>query len=255
MTITETFSRAAGAEFKDAEKLFRTHLAPELPAILRLDGRAFHSYCRGLAKPYDEQFMSDMDQVALELARQIDGVRAVYAQSDEISLLLRPVDAPEHDQSFMFGGQIQKLVSISAAIASSTLNARRLGTVTDKVALFDSRAFTLAPSAVQRYFQWRQADARINSLSMLASTHFSHRQLHGVGDRERRVMLESIGVDPHALPAGFVNGRVVVRRPEPSSRTFFDKRVGEDRTVEFTRNVAYVIAAPDFEHDFDDAAY
>ena len=85
---TTTFSRIDGSEFKDAERAVRTALEPGLPAVIRLDGRAFHSYCRGLARPYDPMFMGDMDATALALAEQIDGVRLAYVQSDEISLLI-----------------------------------------------------------------------------------------------------------------------------------------------------------------------
>lgn len=247
VTIT-SYSRIDGTEFKDAERAIRTSLEPGLPAVLRLDGRAFHSYCRGLARPYDEQFMADMDATALALAEQIDGVRLSYVQSDEISLLLtdRIGDAA---QGFMFGGQVQKLVSISAALASSTLNARRLGTATERVALFDSRVFQLPDmDAVRRYFQWRQADARVNSLSMLASTHFSHKALHGVSTPERATMLRGIDVDPEGLPPAFVHGRVVHRRPVQKQTTYLDRRSNTPRTVDFIRQEAYVDAAPSFEN-------
>ena len=123
---TDTYARIDGTEFKDAERQFRTHLTPGLPAVIRLDGRAFHSYTKGLQRPFDERFVEDMDAVAVELAQQIDGVRLVYTQSDEISLLLTD-RADDAVQGFMFGGQVQKLTSISAAIATATLNSCRLG--------------------------------------------------------------------------------------------------------------------------------
>lgn len=248
-------SRAAGEEFKAAERATRTMLTPGLPAVIRLDGRAFHSYCRGLERPFDERFMADMDAVAVALAEQVDGVRLAYVQSDEISLLLTD-RIGEPVQTFMFAGQVQKLVSITAAIASSVLNASRHDRVTDKIALFDSRAFSLPDmDTVQRYFEWRQADAQVNSLSMLASAHFSHKKLLGVGNGERVQMLASIGVDAAALPARFVNGRVVRRRPVPHRTTFFDPRVQRDRTVEFERKVGFVEAAPAFADGLDAAAF
>ena len=252
---TTTYSRVNGSEFKHAEELFRTHLAPGLPAIIRLDGRAFHSYCRGLARPFDEQFMADMDAVAVALAQQVDGVRLVYVQSDEISLLLTD-HIGDAVQGFMFGGQVQKLVSITAAIASSTLNARRLGTVTDKVALFDARAFSLGgDAAVQRYFEWRQADARVNSLGMLASAHFSHQQLHGVSTHDRATMLRSIDVEPDDLPATFVHGRVVLREPKQRTTTFFHRPTGRERTIDFVRMEAFTDVAPSFQNGLADATF
>jgi tRNA(His) 5'-end guanylyltransferase len=248
-------SRAAGEEFKGAERVTRTILTPGLPAVIRLDGRAFHSYCKGLERPFDERFMADMDAVAVALAEQVDGVRLAYVQSDEISLLLTD-HIGDAVHGFMFGGQVQKLVSITAAIASSVLNASRHDRVTDKIALFDSRAFSLPDmDAAQRYFEWRQADAQVNSLSMLASAHFPHKKLLGVGNAERVRMLADIGVDAAALPARFVNGRVVRRRPVPQRTTFFDGRSQQHRTVEFERKVAFVEAAPPFADGLDAAAF
>lgn len=253
--MTATFSRIDGSEFKDAERALRARLTPGLPAILRLDGRAFHSYCRGLARPYDSMFMGDMNETALVLAEQVDGVRLAYVQSDEISLLLTDrIDGSEAVQGFMFGGQIQKLTSITAAIASSILNAHRYRVTSQAIAQFDSRVFQLPDmDAVQRYFKWRQADARVNSLGMLAATHFSHKQLHGVSTADRADMLRGIGVDPDALPPAFVHGRVVRRQPVEKQTTFFDRRLGADRTVEFTRQEAFVDVAPSFAEGLDES--
>lgn len=262
--MTRILSRVDGSEFKDAERGFRTVLTPGLPAIMRLDGRAFHSYCRGLDRPFDRLFMADMDQVALGLAQQIDGVRLAYVQSDEISLLLTDrlvdeIDSTDPDtpvQGFMFGGQVQKLVSIGAALASSLMNAARHGTVTDRLAIFDARVFTLPDmAAVERYFQWRQADARMNALGMAASARFSHRQLTGVPNTVRADMLRAVGADPDDLPLEFTEGRVVARGPITSSSTFFDRRAEGERTVEFTRMVPFTGAAPSFDEGLGAAWY
>lgn len=237
--------------FKSLEREFRTHLTSGLPAVIRLDGRAFHSYCRDLARPYDEQFMADMDATMIALAQQIDGVRLAYVQSDEISLLLtdhyvRP-DGERVEQGFMFGGGIQKLVSISAAIASTTLNMRRYGKASNRIALFDSRAFSVTDMDEARdYFVWRQEDAEVNSLSMLASAHFSHKQLHGVPNGNRAVMLHGAGIDPDALPLGFQRGRIVAFEPQEQTSTFVDRRTNTERTVTFTRQVATAVPAPVF---------
>lgn len=245
---TRPLSGRENPHFKAREAETRTYLTADAPAILRLDGRAFHSYCRDLDRPYDVRFMDDMNATAIAPAKGIDGVRLAYVQSDEIRLLLMPaaVADPTAERGFMFAGSVQKLVSISAAIASTTLNTRRLGDVTDVVALFDSRAFSVADlDEAREYFAWRQLDARINSLSMLASAHFSHRELHGLSTRRRGELLREAGIDPSSLPAGFRDGRIVSSEARPDSSTFFDRRIGRERTVEFVRNVPVVVAAPD----------
>lgn len=237
--------------FKAIEAKFRTSLTPGAPAVIRLDGRAFHTYCRGLDRPYDEQFMADMDQTMVTLAEQIDGVRLAYVQSDEISLLLADHELRPGrlvaEQGFMFGGAVQKLVSIAAAIASVTFNRLRPSTDFERVALFDARAFSLADQDEARdYFVWRQDDARKNSLSMLASAHYSHQRLKGLSSDARAELLRSDGIEPDELPAGFRNGRIVAREVRERETTFFDRRIQAERTVAFERRVPVVVPAPDF---------
>lgn len=243
--------RRESPHFKAREQSTRTYLEPGKPGVVRLDGRAFHTYCKGLDKPFDEAFMTDMDAVMLKLCEQVDGVRLAYVQSDEISLLLEDHEVREDglrvEQGFMFGGGVQKLVSIAAAVASVEMNARRLGTATDKIALFDARAFSLEDGAEAReYFAWRQDDARTNSLSMLASAHYSHRRIVGMNSLDRAALLRSDGIEPDELPDGFRQGRVAVHRMEPGTSTFFDPKTGTDQTVAFERRRRVVVTAPDF---------
>jgi tRNA(His) 5'-end guanylyltransferase len=240
--------------FKDAEKTTRNYLAKDQYGVIRLDGRAFSSYTRGLDRPADTQFMSDMDRVAIELAQEIDGVRLAYVQSDEISLLLTDWQVRESGDvarsEFMFGGNIQKLVSISAAIASTALNTLRYRTRTMKAGFFDARAFSLpVRQDVIDYFTWRQRDAGVNALTMHASSVFSHAQLDKLSSIERRDLLIEHGHDPKSTPEGFRMGRVVTYTEMPTISTFTDKRTGRPQTIEHTRRVASTAVAPRFASD------
>src|SRR5215471_4222370 len=60
-------------------------LMPLLPALARLDGRAFHNFVRGLARPYDKRLSDLMIDTATFLVRETNAV-AGYTQSDEITL-------------------------------------------------------------------------------------------------------------------------------------------------------------------------
>lgn len=240
--------------FKAAEKTTRNYLDEDSWAVIRLDGRSFRSYTRGLERPADEQFIRDMDRVAIELAQQIDGVQLAYVQSDEISLLLTNWRTRENGDvartEFMFGGNIQKLVSVSAAIASTTLNALRYRTHTMKVGLFDARAFSLPTREdVVDYFAWRQRDAGVNALTMHAGSVFSHNQLDKLTSIRRRDLLIERGHDPKSTPAGFRHGRVVVYTQVPTTSTFTDKRTGHPTTVEHMKRVAVTTVAPRFASD------
>ena len=66
------------------------------------------------------------------------------------------------------------------------------------------------------YLIWRELDALRNSLNMLASFHYSPKELHKMSSKERRDMLYSKGVDWSTYPDGFRRGtylrRVVEQR-------------------------------------------
>jgi tRNA(His) 5'-end guanylyltransferase len=122
-----------------------------LPAtwpVIRVDGRSFTRLCdEHFERPFDVRFHEIMVKVAQALLVELQAVFA-FTQSDEISVLL-----PAHTD--LFGRELEKLVSISAGIASSRFT-REFGSG----AHFDSRIW-VGPTAqhVVDYFRWRQSDA------------------------------------------------------------------------------------------------
>jgi tRNA(His) 5'-end guanylyltransferase len=120
---TYVAGEAAATHFKCAEHAHRTHLPSGSYAVIRVDGKGFSKYTRNLVHPFDPGFSADMQATALFLAQQVQGAVAAYTQSDEISVVLSAPAAPETET--WFGGQVQKIVSITAALAtpSSTASA------------------------------------------------------------------------------------------------------------------------------------
>lgn len=54
------------------EERARTALLRRCYTIIRVDGKAFHTYCAGLKRPFDDGLMEDMDATVLaELKTQI----------------------------------------------------------------------------------------------------------------------------------------------------------------------------------------
>lgn len=223
-----TDNSALGDRMKRHEAAYRMLLPRRTYSIIRVDGKSFHSYLRGAAKPFDEEFMADMDAVAEALCAEIAGAVFAYTQSDEISILL--TDFGSHNTEPWFGGVIAKQLSISAALATAVLNERRPG----KRALFDARVFTINdPVEVANYFLWRQRDAVRNSISMAAQAHFPHKRLHGVNSGGMQELLWSeAGVNWNGYPDGCKRGRVTVRDTGERPVEYVDKRSGETvRTV------------------------
>lgn len=164
---------------KQYEDRTRTYLPRRTYTIIRLDGKAFHTLTRNFDKPYDRYMSEWMDATALKLCKEIQGAQFAYTQSDEISILL--TDFEKDTTEAWFDGNLQKMVSISASIATAEFN-RLLywdnRVKKDTVAYFDSRIFTIADWVeVANYFQWRQKDAIRNSIQMLAQSLYSHKEL------------------------------------------------------------------------------
>lgn len=236
-----TDSTALGDRMKRYEAAHRATLPRRTYTLLRVDGRAFHTYLRGCAKPFDETFMTDMNTVAEALCAEITGSVFAYTQSDEISILVTDF-ASEHTEPW-FGGVVAKQLSISAALATAVLNERRPGR-----ALFDSRVFTISdPVEVANYFLWRQRDAVRNSISMAAQAHFSHKRLHGVsGGGMQELLWSEAGVNWNDYPDGCKRGRVTVRRTGERPVEYVDRRSGETVRTTAVRSWWETEAAPRF---------
>ena len=228
--------------------------------ILRIDGKAFHSYTKDCARPFDAPLMEDMDLTAVALCRQIEGAQIAYVQSDEISLLL--TDFADSQTQAWFDGNLQKLVSISASIATAQFNSCRWQRLLDAqgvadlrggpTAHFDSRAFTVPdPAEVENYFIWRQQDATRNSVSMTAQAHLPHERLQGKTSDEMQEMLwQECGINWNDMPGGFKRGRCVVRATVVEDKEYLDKRTGETRTaVGVERRVWQSVTPPVFTRE------
>lgn len=237
-----TDKTALGDRMKRYEAVQRTVLPRRTYTLLRVDGRAFHSYLRGAAKPFDEAFMADMDAVAEALCAEITGSVFAYTQSDEISLLV--TDFASEQTEPWFGGVTAKWLSVSASLATAVLNERRPGSR----ALFDARVFTIGdPVEVANYFLWRQRDAVRNSISMAAQAHFSHKRLHGVsGGGMQELLWSEAGVNWNDYPDGCKRGRVTVRQTGERAVEYVDKRTSETVRTTAVRSWWATSAAPHF---------
>jgi len=181
----------------------RYKLTRRLPVIIRLDGKAFHTFTRGCERPFDSNLQTTMCSTALALCEDVQGCKCAYVQSDEISLLLTDYDKLTTDAWFDYN--LQKIVSVSAGIASSTFTICGWDTF-HKRAIFDSRAFNIPKEEVCNYFIWRQQDWFRNSLQMLCQSNFSHKQLHNKNTEDMNDMLHHIGVNWAELNPRCKNG-------------------------------------------------
>lgn len=195
-----------GDVHKSYEHRTESALMPGLPIVARLDGRGFSKFTKGLQRPFDENFSKCMVEVASHLVKEFH-CTVGYTQSDEITLCWVNKNL---DSDMLFGGRVQKLVSILSASASVKLNKLLSTTLPEKEGwspVYDCRIFQYPTlSLAAESFLWRETDATRNSVSMAASHYYSHKQLNKVSTFKKKQLLLDKNVDWNLYPNHFKRG-------------------------------------------------
>lgn len=237
---------------KEYELAFRQFIPAKSYAIIRVDGRAFHTLTQDMDKPFDEGFMNGMDWAAVALCEEIQNAQFAYVQSDEISVLV--TDLRAKDQQW-FGGEVPKWLSISAACATSGFrNWQQVSGFTGPAGLFDSRVMVLPNrDEVINYFLWRQADAARNAVQAVGQSVFTPQELHKVSVVGITNMLNMRGIYMDQYPVGARTGRVVTHNPAVREINYTHKRTGEEFSHTVIRHFWEASNAPWF--DWDEAGF
>lgn len=193
-----------------------------------------------------------------------------YTQSDEITLVL--VDYQNRDSCAWFDNNIQKMVSVSASMATMAFNRAfdkyrcefidtlilfqdfedeekyldALWKSHEKGAMFDSRVFTLPKEEVVNCLIWRQQDAIRNSIQSVGQANFSHKELHGKNckDIQDMLMVEK-GIDWDDYPIHLQRGSCCIKttfkiNEGTGEETVRTKWVIDNETPIFTQDKDYV---------------
>ena len=201
-----TDSTSLGDRMKRYEQSTGNWLIPRTPTIIRVDGKAFHTFTRRLTADVDGtcatgpslRMHNVMMATAELMCKQTQNCVLAYTQSDEISFFLRDWNDLQTQQ--WFGGKVQKIVSVSAAMTATYFNhfwthewmhshPEMLMRHPESLPLSDSRVFQLPKEEVTNYFIWRQKDAVRNSINFIARLYFSHKELEGRGTKQVQDML------------------------------------------------------------------
>ena len=193
-----------GDRMKKYEYVTHTYLTSRTPVIIRIDGKAFHTFTKGFVKPFDDIFSKSMQDTMKYLCKNIQGCVLGYTQSDEITLVL--IDYQKLNSRGWFDYNIQKMCSVSASMATLAFNdvficyvreyartemepsrgkitakKERLLDIYDQAALqgamFDARVFNIPKEEVTNCILWRQNDATRNSIQMVGYSNFSQKEM------------------------------------------------------------------------------
>lgn len=214
-------SQSDGTTIGDRMKAYEAPTTSRLafkgqPLICRLDGKSFHTFTKGLKRPYDKRLSDLMVETTAALVDRF-GALVGYTQSDEITLAWYVT--PDSTVDYPFSGRFQKLESLLAGFASSYFTKQvefHLPEKADYFPHFDCRAFVV-PNLQEAYhaFLWRQQDAVKNAISMAAQSMFSHKSLQGLhGKQMQEKMWVEKGVNFNDYPFFFKRGTFVRRVKE-----------------------------------------
>lgn len=200
--------QSLGDRIKRYESAYDTTLIPNSPVFIRVDGKAFHTFTRGMEKPFDHALMHSMILAGMRTAKEMQGFKLAYVQSDECTFCITDFDT--HETDGWFGYRLNKLVSITASMFTLHFN-YAISNITDELAFFDARAFVVPVEDAPNVFVWRQKDWERNSLQMLAQAHFSHSELNGKKKADMHEMLFEKGINWYDLSDLEKNGTFILR--------------------------------------------
>lgn len=229
------------------EQIPKTKLMRRMPVAIRIDGKVFHTWTKNFQKPFDEVLIKSMQGTMKYLCENIQGCVFGYTQSDEITLIL--IDYQKLTSQAWFDYEVQKIVSISASMATMAFNNFFESNVakekrffndewldngdfntkykdkeliklwlthkraSEKGAMFDARCFNIPKEEVTNLIYWRQLDASRNSIQMVGQANFSHRELQNKSCNDIRDMLKTQkGIDWDDFPTHQKRGSCCVYR-------------------------------------------
>lgn len=190
--------------------------APNAYLLARVDGRAFHTFTKGMAKPADLWLLDSMIHAAVDTAADFKS-RLAYVQSDEATFCWH-YDTPTQG-ALPFNGRVQKLCSLIAGVFSAafidalvTRDPQRYLAL-GRVPAFDCRIWEVPGSQEQlEAFAWREKDAVKNAVSTAACTVATPSELAGLKHRERLALLEARGFEWESLPLTYRAGAYIRRQ-------------------------------------------
>lgn len=220
---------------KKYESVPKSVLMRRTPVIIRLDGKAFHTFTRGFERPYDKILMASMQETMKYLCENIQGCVIGYTQSDEITLVL--VDYKKLESDAWFDYEVHKMCSIASSMATMIFNKvfsrntadyawknqrnydaemnkllKSYGIAIQKGAMFDARVFNIPKEEVTNNIYWRQLDASRNSIQMLGQANFSQSELHKKTCSQIQDMLViEKGINWNDMPTAFKRGSCCIK--------------------------------------------
>jgi tRNA(His) 5'-end guanylyltransferase len=199
-----------GDRMKTLENEYEFRIPPYNSFIIRLDGKNFSKFTKGLKKPFDNNFVKAMVLTMNNLVEKFN-VTTGYTHSDEITLIFNKVCTKkeflnkENKSTHSSNGRTIKLLTIMAGYCSvrfnyhlnELINAKNYTEkFVDKVGkfeqCFDARLLNTKENEIEiiNHMKWRSTyDCIRNCISTYARSYFSAKQLNGIKTKEMITMM------------------------------------------------------------------
>lgn len=223
---------------------------PDIPVILRLDGRSFSKYTKQLKliKPFDKRLRDIFIEVSKDILSEFNA-KYVYTFSDEISILF---------EQLPFNRRVEKLDSVIASYTTASfmkhLYKSRQSFDIDitqlEIPSFDCRI--VMTNNINQYFKWRQDEAWRNCINgyaqaTLNKTHNAQESsqiLYGLDKTQLHQLLYENGVNISHVPTWQKRGVAIYKReyqkqninPENNKRNISThKKIVVDKQIDLIR--------------------
>jgi len=226
-------------------------LIPRLPVLVRLDGKNFSKFTKGLKKPYDERLSKLMIETTKYMVK-LTNANAGYTGSDEITLVFYSDNV---DNNFLYDGKIYKLESYFAAICSVFFYSKLpeyLPEKQDILTTFDARVWN-APTLEEaaNSFLSRERATTKNSISIAAETEYSSSFLKNKNGSEKQELLFQKGINWNDYPAFYKRGTYIQKKVKKGKIDLEDIQNLPEKhaartnpNLEITRNVVIELDLP-----------
>ena len=193
-------------------------LIPKLPICIRIDGKGFSKFTKGMTHPFDKNFTDSMIETTKFLIDETDAIIG-YTQSDEISLILSDIKEP------FYKGRVSKLNSVIASMATAKFNELIHKYYPEKpLAFFDCRAWNVPNrDEAANTLLWRFLDCIKNSISMACYGLYNQEELYYKNSNEKIKMLLDKGIDWNKYPSCFIYGTFI--RKEATQKKFTPEEI------------------------------
>ena len=257
------------ARMKYYEEYTEKHLYQidaETPFIVRLDGRCFSKLLTQIKQkeyismkaPLSYDFKKAMDLTTMDLVKEFN-VSCGYNHSDEISLVFKPLLQKSADDTtrreHIFGGRVQKLISVMPSFASvrlsyhlNQINQEKFKDISSLVS-FDGRCLIFPSNfEVVNYFVWRSKyDCFRNFVSELAYNEFPKKSLTNISTYERQQKLKQKNIDVYDYNHTLLYGTYVKRQ--------LIKHTNEDKEFYRTKYISFTMPNTHCTVDYVDILY